>query len=404
MGVKISELPEASSIGTSDTLVIVQGGVTKKAPLTLSPTFAGLTLADAGAISWTTDSKITRYAAKQLMISGDGTGATTNAGIVAGYLGVSGFGGIWASSIGSSFSDNNYALATTTNHTYLGVPAGGMLHMSIGGFDKLNIIAEAGSGPAITAGTATTDVNALSVTQTWNNAAVNFTGIKLDVTSTADGASSLLMDLRDDAASKFSVTKAGDVTSASSYTATGAFAFINSTVLRAPSNGILRLTDTAETNFNRINFGGDTSSFPALRRSGTTLEAVRADESAYADFAASDFRIGASPFIRATAPTIASGGCTSPAVTWNNGTAAFLITIGTSCTGVKTVTLTMPTAVNLWACSAQNNTSDAAQQTNVIAARATSATAVVLTSYDRTTGLQEDFTASDTLLVSCMGG
>jgi hypothetical protein len=108
--------------------------------------------------------------------------------------------------------------------------------------------------------------------------------------------------------------------------------------------------------------------------------------------------------ISATAPTIASGGCTAPAVTWNNGTAAFLITIGTSCAGVKTVVLTMPAATNLWVCKAENNTSDAAQQTNVIASRATSTTAVVLTSYDRTTGLQEDFTASDTLLVSCMGG
>ena len=177
-----------------------------------SPTFAGLTLADAGAISWTTDSKITRYAAKQLMISGDGTGATTNAGIVAGYLGVSGFGGIWASSIGSSFSDNNYALATTTNHTYLGVPAGGMLHMSIGGFDKLNIIAEAGSGPAITAGTATTDVNALSVTQTWNAAGVTFEGVDVTITDTASAAGSLALRIRGGASGTtnlLSVSKGG---------------------------------------------------------------------------------------------------------------------------------------------------------------------------------------------------
>ena len=105
-----------------------------------------------------------------------------------------------------------------------------------------------------------------------------------------------------------------------------------------------------------------------------------------------------------TAPTIASGGCTSPAVTWNNGTAAFLLTVGTSCTGVKTIVLTMPAASNLWAVRCDNNTSDAAQQTNVIVARATSTTAVTLTSYDRVTGLQEDLTASDTYLCSARGG
>ena len=107
--------------------------------------------------------------------------------------------------------------------------------------------------------------------------------------------------------------------------------------------------------------------------------------------------------ISGTAPTIASGGCTSPTITEANGTAAFTVTIGTSCTGVKTVTLTMPAADNLWACRGENNTSDAAQQTNYIVSRATSTTAVVLTSYDRVTGLQEDFTASDVYLVACVG-
>lgn len=104
-----------------------------------------------------------------------------------------------------------------------------------------------------------------------------------------------------------------------------------------------------------------------------------------------------------TAPTIASGGCTSPAVTHNNGTAAFLVTIGTSCTGVKTITLTMPAAAHLWSCAGDNTTSDSQQQSNYLIARPTSTTAVVLTSYDRTTNVQEDFTASDTYLVHCLG-
>jgi hypothetical protein len=104
-----------------------------------------------------------------------------------------------------------------------------------------------------------------------------------------------------------------------------------------------------------------------------------------------------------TAPSIASGGCTSPAVTSNNGTGAFLLTLGTSCTGIKTMTLTMPAATHLWACTGNNNTSSAQQDANVLGFRATSTTAVVITNYARTTGAQADFTDADTLLVHCSG-
>lgn len=105
-----------------------------------------------------------------------------------------------------------------------------------------------------------------------------------------------------------------------------------------------------------------------------------------------------------TAPTIASGGCTSPAVTWSNGTSSFLLTIGSSCTGVKTITLTLPAAAHFWQISCDNNTSDARQQASMLVNRATSTTAVVLTHYARVTGLQGDFTAADTFLCSAHGG
>ena len=108
--------------------------------------------------------------------------------------------------------------------------------------------------------------------------------------------------------------------------------------------------------------------------------------------------------ISATAPTIASGGCTSPAVTWANGTATFLLTLGSSCTGVKTITLTMPTASNFWAVDCTNNTSDAAQALMYVVPRATSATAVVLTSYGRVSGLPLDYVAANTLLCKSSGG
>lgn len=61
------------------------------------------------------DLYLTRYAAKQIMISGDGIGATTNAGLIAGYAGVSSYGALWASAVTPTTS--NYALQTAGNIT-----------------------------------------------------------------------------------------------------------------------------------------------------------------------------------------------------------------------------------------------------------------------------------------------
>lgn len=105
--------------------------------------------------------------------------------------------------------------------------------------------------------------------------------------------------------------------------------------------------------------------------------------------------------ISGTAPTIASGGCTTPAVTWNNGTAAFKLTIGTTCTGVKTITLTLPTAANGWACDVTDNTTPASFR---LTAQTTSATAVVISNWAATTGLAIDFVDSEVLIVKCLGG
>ena len=52
-------------------------------------------------------------------------------------------------------------------------------------------------------GTVTVSTPVIDAAQTWNNAAVTFTGIKLNVTSTASAAVSLLMDLQVGASSKF---------------------------------------------------------------------------------------------------------------------------------------------------------------------------------------------------------
>jgi len=65
--------------------------------------------------------------------------------------------------------------------------------------------------------------------------------------------------------------------------------FASSTALYAPSNGSLRLTNAAGTDFGLLQFGGTTSDYPALKRSSTTLQVRLADDSADALLKASVF-------------------------------------------------------------------------------------------------------------------
>jgi len=103
----------------------------------------------------------------------------------------------------------------------------------------------------------------------------------------------------------------------------------------------------------------------------------------------------------ATAPTIASGGCTSPAVVSGADTALFVVTIGTACTGVTDITFTMPTSSRVWNCYV--NTDDAA--TRIVSQILTgSSTTAQFRNFSRTTGVAADWTAGSAIQVSCNGG
>ena len=60
-------------------------------------------------------------------------------------------------------------------------------------------------------------------------------------------------------------------------------------VLKSPADSVITLLNQAQTDFNRLQFGGTTSSFPALKRSSAILQARLADDSAFAQFQAKDF-------------------------------------------------------------------------------------------------------------------
>ena len=169
-------------------------------------TFTTATAADAGSFRFTTDTLITRYAAKQVMISGDGTGATTNAGWIFGYYGSGTQSGLWTTI--AVPTTNNYVLSGDTNDVFLNTPtSSGSLYFRIANATTKMVVSNtAGAGPSITAGTATTDVNALNITQTLNAGGVTFGGsIKSTTTWTAAAAGSKLVDIIQDSSSAFSI-------------------------------------------------------------------------------------------------------------------------------------------------------------------------------------------------------
>lgn len=62
--------------------------------------------------------------------------------------------------------------------------------------------------------------------------------------------------------------------------------FSGRSILAAPSDGVIRLTNNAQTDFTRLQFGGTTNSFPAIKRNGVAFNFRLADDSADASIAA----------------------------------------------------------------------------------------------------------------------
>lgn len=130
-----------------------------------------------------------------------GSGSGTSAGWYAGYYGSSGYAALWNTGVTPGLA--NFTLASASTATVLSSPNSGTVEIQKGGGTRVALFggtssgtAAAGAGLTVTAGTATTDVQALSATQTWNAGGVTFTAWKLVVTNTASAAGSLLADLQ----------------------------------------------------------------------------------------------------------------------------------------------------------------------------------------------------------------
>jgi hypothetical protein len=70
--------------------------------------------------------------------------------------------------------------------------------------------------------------------------------------------------------------------------------FNNRTIIRAPVAGCLRISNWAESGFDRLQFGGVTASAPAIKRNGATLETRLADDSALAGHTVGTLTVGTS--------------------------------------------------------------------------------------------------------------
>lgn len=147
------------------------------------------------------------------------------------------------------------------------------------------------AGAPFSGGTSTTTkpyflIEATGATSTnWNTSG---TGIGVNFSS-AESTSALLIDLQRDGTRTFSVNGSGLVSALGlvsgsdiSSGAGGFYQWSTRSVMRSPADGQITMLNAAETDFGRLNLGGTTSSFPAIKRSGATLEARLADDSAYA--------------------------------------------------------------------------------------------------------------------------
>lgn len=158
-----------------------------------------------------------------------------------------------------------------------------------------------------------------NVAYTINNSGAQtgtLTGLFLNATETAlNGITHNLLDLQVGGVSRFLVNNFGNGTFLGSVVAggnviVGAGANLNignSGKIQTPADGVFLISNNAVTTFNRLQLGGTTSSFPAIKRNGAAINLRLADDSAYCDLIAAN--------IQTSGGSIVSGG----SISWSSG-------------------------------------------------------------------------------------
>jgi hypothetical protein len=100
---------------------------------------------------------------------------------------------------------------------------------------------------------------------------------------------------------------------------TGQFRFLGSrSRISCPADSQLLLQNNAADNFSLLQFGGTTSSFPALKRSSATLQVRLADDSAFADLSCGVLTANNGTLTGSSTPVL------DLAQTWNNAATTFI--------------------------------------------------------------------------------
>jgi len=123
---------------------------------------------------------------------------------------------------------------------------------------------------------------------TINNTAAqtgSVTGYFLNATETAlNGITHNLMDLQVGGVSKFKVANGGTLTTDGNIQINGGYlTFSSLSRIRCTVDSNIVLFNNAINNFNLLQLGGTTSSFPAIKRNGTGIDFRLADDSAFCD-------------------------------------------------------------------------------------------------------------------------
>jgi hypothetical protein len=151
-----------------------------------------------------------------------------------------------------------------------------------------------------TNGTVTANTPLLDLSQTWNNAGVAFDAVRVNVTQTAALGTSTLINLQIGGSSRFNIDTNGFIFGTGGVGVGGATAIGWSSrgQMLSPADGIIGLYNNARTDFTRLQFGGTTSAFPALKRAATVLEARLADDTAYTPIRAASYYYNSGSLIR----------------------------------------------------------------------------------------------------------
>jgi len=131
----------------------------------------------------------------------------------------------------------------------------------------------------------------------------SISGARLGIRGTGSTSATTSLLVQNSAGTQLLQVRDDGTTIAQNFTGTGYFSLTseqrlvigtapNRTLLRPSGDGILCILNGGETDFNRLQFGGTTSSFPAIKRNGAAIDFRLADDSGFTNISANNANLG----------------------------------------------------------------------------------------------------------------